>query len=57
MQTPAAIDLLKQQIKEDPRPVPAHPPYPDKRSSISSDCETSEARDENTSHRLSIALD
>jgi tricorn protease len=29
-QLQAAIDLLKQQIKEDPRPVPAHPPYPDK---------------------------
>jgi tricorn protease len=29
-QLQAAIDLLKQQIKEDPRPVPQHPPYPDK---------------------------
>ena len=29
-QLQAAIDLLKQQIKEDPRPVPPHPPYPDK---------------------------
>ena len=26
----AAIDLLKQQIKADPRPVPVPPPYPDK---------------------------
>jgi tricorn protease len=30
VQLDAAIDLLKQQIKEDPRPVPPHPPYPDK---------------------------
>ena len=29
-QLSAAIDLLKQQIKDDPRPVPQHPPYPDK---------------------------
>ncbi len=29
-QLDAAIDLLKQEIKEDPRPVPPHPPYPDK---------------------------
>jgi tricorn protease len=29
-QLQAAIDLLQQQIKEDPRPVPQHPPYPDK---------------------------
>jgi tricorn protease len=29
-QLQAAIDLLKQQIKDDPRPVPPHPPYPDK---------------------------
>ena len=29
-QLEAAIDLLKQQIKDDPRPVPQHPPYPDK---------------------------
>ena len=29
-QLQAAIDLLKQEIKEDPRPVPPHPPYPDK---------------------------
>jgi tricorn protease len=29
-QLQAAIDLLKKQIKEDPRPVPPHPPYPDK---------------------------
>ena len=29
-QLQAAIDLLKQQIKDDPRPVPQHPPYPDK---------------------------
>jgi tricorn protease len=29
-QLQAAIDLLKQQIKDDPRPVPDHPPYPDK---------------------------
>jgi tricorn protease len=29
-QLQAAVDLLKQQIKDDPRPVPAHPPYPDK---------------------------
>jgi tricorn protease len=29
-QLQAAIDLLKQQIKSDPRPVPPAPPYPDK---------------------------
>jgi tricorn protease len=29
-QLDAAIDLLKQQIKDDPRPVPPHPPYADK---------------------------
>ena len=29
-QLQAAIDLLMQEIKEDPRPVPPHPPYPDK---------------------------
>ncbi len=29
-QLQAAIDLLKQEIKDDPRPVPQHPPYPDK---------------------------
>jgi tricorn protease len=29
-QLKAAIDLLTQEIKEDPRPVPPHPPYPDK---------------------------
>jgi len=29
-QLQAALDLLKQQIKDDPRPVPSHPPYPDK---------------------------
>ncbi|HXR39009.1 MAG TPA: S41 family peptidase [Terracidiphilus sp.] len=29
-QLQAAIDLLKLQIKGDPRPVPPHPPYPDK---------------------------
>jgi tricorn protease len=29
-QLQAAIELLQQQIKEDPRPVPPHPPYPDK---------------------------
>jgi tricorn protease len=29
-QLDAAIDLLKQQINADPRPVPQHPPYPDK---------------------------
>jgi tricorn protease len=29
-QLTAAINLLKQQIKDDPRPVPQHPPYPDK---------------------------
>jgi tricorn protease len=29
-QLQAAIDLLKQQIKDDPRPVPPHPPYPNK---------------------------
>jgi tricorn protease len=29
-QLDAAIEMLKQQIKDDPRPVPAHPPYPDK---------------------------
>jgi tricorn protease len=29
-QLQAAIRLLKQEIKADPRPVPKHPPYPDK---------------------------
>jgi len=29
-QLQAAIDLLMQEIKQDPRPVPPHPPYPDK---------------------------
>jgi tricorn protease len=29
-QLQAAIDLLKQEIKDDPLPVPPHPPYPDK---------------------------
>ncbi len=29
-QLKAAIDLLQKQIAEDPRPVPQHPPYPDK---------------------------
>lgn len=29
-QLDAAIDLLQQQIKSDPNPVPPHPPYPDK---------------------------
>ena len=29
-QLQAALDLLKQQIKDDPRPVPSAPPYPDK---------------------------
>ncbi len=29
-QLQAAIDLLKKQIREDPRPVPTHPAYPDK---------------------------
>ncbi len=29
-QLQAAIDLLTQQIKADPQPVPQHPPYPDK---------------------------
>jgi len=29
-QLQAAIDLLKQEIKDDPNPVPPHPPYPDK---------------------------
>ena len=29
-QLQSAIELLKQQIKEDPRPVPPAPPYPDK---------------------------
>ncbi|HEY1766298.1 MAG TPA: S41 family peptidase [Terracidiphilus sp.] len=29
-QLQAAIDLLKQEIKDDPRPVPPHPAYPDK---------------------------
>lgn len=29
-QLQAALDLLKKQIKDDPRPVPAHPTYPDK---------------------------
>lgn len=30
VQLQAGIDLLKKEIKEDPRPVPPHPPYPDK---------------------------
>jgi tricorn protease len=29
-QLQAAVELLKQEIKDDPRPVPPHPPYPDK---------------------------
>jgi len=29
-QLQAALKLLKEQIKDDPRPVPQHPPYPDK---------------------------
>jgi tricorn protease len=29
-QLKAAIDLLMQEIRDDPRPVPPHPPYPDK---------------------------
>lgn len=29
-QLQAAIDLLQQEIKDDPRPVPPHPAYPDK---------------------------
>ena len=29
-QLQAALELLKQEIKDDPRPVPPHPPYPDK---------------------------
>ena len=29
-QLEAALKLLKEQIKADPRPVPQHPPYPDK---------------------------
>ena len=29
-QLQAAVDLLKQEIQENPRPVPPHPPYPDK---------------------------
>jgi tricorn protease len=29
-QLQAGIDLLKQEIKDDPRPLPPHPPYPDK---------------------------
>ena len=29
-QLQAAINLLKQEIQADPRPVPVHPPYPDK---------------------------
>ncbi len=29
-QLQAALDLLQKQIKDDPRPVPAAPPYPDK---------------------------
>jgi tricorn protease len=29
-QLQAAIELLNQEIKDDPRPVPQHPPYPDK---------------------------
>ncbi|MGA7353615.1 MAG: S41 family peptidase, partial [Acidobacteriaceae bacterium] len=29
-QLQAGIELLEKEIKDDPRPVPAHPPYPDK---------------------------
>jgi tricorn protease len=29
-QLQAGIDLLEKEIKADPRPVPQHPPYPDK---------------------------
>jgi tricorn protease len=29
-QLDAAIEHLKKLIREDPRPVPEHPPYPDK---------------------------
>jgi tricorn protease-like protein len=29
-QLQAAIELLKKEIQADPRPVPSHPPYPDK---------------------------
>jgi len=29
-QLDAAVNLLKQEIKDDPRPAPQHPPYPDK---------------------------
>ena len=29
-QLQAALDLLKQEIQADPRPVPKAPPYPDK---------------------------
>lgn len=29
-QSQAALKLLKEEIKSDPRPVPSHPPYPDK---------------------------
>ena len=29
-QLQSALDLLKQEIQADPRPVPQHPPYPDK---------------------------
>ncbi len=29
-QLQAALSLLKEEIKKDPRPVPQHPPYPDK---------------------------
>ena len=29
-QLQSALDLLKQEIQTDPRPVPQHPPYPDK---------------------------
>jgi len=29
-QLEAGIDLLEKEIKEDPRPVVQHPPYPDK---------------------------
>jgi tricorn protease len=29
-QLQAGIELLEKEIKEDPRPVPPHPPYPDK---------------------------
>jgi tricorn protease len=29
-QLQAGIELLEKEIKADPRPVPQHPPYPDK---------------------------